>query len=152
VCIPIHSPDGARILAYSGRWAHDDVPKDVPRYLLPRGFPKSEVLFNYHRVLEAGHLVIVEGYWSVFRLHALDVPAVALMGTSLSDVQIGLLRQTGVQQITLLLDADEAGQQATLDLLPRLASLFFVRTPKLPDGMSPDEVAEDLLLGAVRCR
>jgi len=152
VCIPIHSPDGAHILAYSGRWASDDVPKGIPRYLMPRGFRKSEVLFNYHRIVGAEHLVIVEGYWSVFRLHALKVPAVALMGTSLSDVQIDLLRQSGARQLTLLLDADDAGRQATSDLLPRVASLFFVRTPMLPDGTSPDEVAEDLLLGAMRSR
>ena len=152
VCIPIHSPDGARILAYSGRWAHDDVPKGVPRYLMPRGFRKNEVLFNYHRVVGAEHLVIVEGCWSVFRLHALKGPAVALMGTSLSDAQIDLLRQSGARRITLLLDADEAGRQAALDLLPRLVSLFFVRTPVLPDGTSPDDVAENLLLGAVRSR
>ena len=73
VCIPIHSPDGAKFLAYSGRWASDDVPDGIPRYLMPRGFKKSEVLFNYHRVVGAQHLVIVEGYWSVFRLHALVV-------------------------------------------------------------------------------
>jgi DNA primase len=58
-------------------------------------------LFNYHRVVGAQHLVIVEGYWSVFRLHALNVPAVALMGTSLSDLQMDLLGQSGAQRLEL---------------------------------------------------
>jgi DNA primase len=150
VCIPIHSRDGAHILAYAGRWANDTVPDGIPRYLMPSGFRKSVVLFNYHRVVGASHLVIVEGYWSVFRLHALKVSAVALMGTSLSDRQMDLLRQSGAQQVTLLLDADQAGRKATTELLPRLSSLFFVRTLALPDDESPDTVAEDLLLDAVR--
>ena len=149
VCIPIHSPDGAQVLAFSGRWANDDVPAGTPRYLMPRGFKKSEVLFNYHRVVGAQHLVIVEGYWSVFRLHALNVPAIALMGTSLSETQLDLLCQSGTRILTLFLDADRAGQRATDDLLPRLSALFFVRTPALPDGESPDTVSEDLLLEAV---
>jgi DNA primase len=150
VCIPIHSPDGAEILGYSGRWANNDVPKGTPRYLMPRGFKKSARLYNFHRVVGAQHLVIVEGYWSVFRLHALNVPAVALMGTSLSDSQMDLLRQSGARRLTLLLDGDQAGRTATADLLPRLSSLFFVHTPALPDNESPDTVAEDLLLDAVR--
>lgn len=150
VCIPIHSPDGAQVLGYFGRWASDNVPEGIPRYLMPSGFRKSALLFNYHRVVGAEHLVIVEGFWSVFRLHALKVPAVALMGTSLSDPQRDLLRQSEVRQFTLLLDADQTGRKATTDLLPRLSSLFFIRTPAFPDNESPDTVAEDLLLDAVR--
>lgn len=150
VCIPLHSPDGTQVLAHAGRWANNDVPDGIPRYLMPRGFKKSAMLFNYHRVMGAHHLVIVEGYWSVFRLHALNVPTVALMGTSLSDTQVNLLRQSGIRQLTLLLDADRAGQKATTDLLPRLSALFFVRAPLLSDNESPDTMPQDLLLRAVR--
>ncbi len=107
-------------------------------------------MFNYHRVVDARHLVIVEGYWSVFRLHALNVPAVALMGTSLSDPQMDLLQQSEARQFTLLLDADRAGRTATANMLPRLSSLFFVRTPAIPDNESPDTLQEDLLLEAVQ--
>lgn len=150
ICIPIHTPDGTQVLAYCGRWANDAVPDGTPRYLMPRGFKKSELLFNYHRAAGAQHLVIVEGYWSVFRLQALNVPTVALMGTSLSDIQMELLLRSGARQLTLLLDADQAGRQATTILLPRLSSSFFVRTPILPDDQSPDTVCQDLLLAAVR--
>jgi DNA primase len=150
VCIPIHSPDGTQVLGYSGRWANDEVPNGIPRYLMPLGFKKSALLYNYHRVAGAQHLVIVEGYWSVFRLHALKVPAVALMGTCLSDPQMALLRQSEARRFTLLLDADRAGRTATADLLPRLSSLFFVRTSAIPDNESPDTLQEDLLLEVVR--
>jgi len=132
VCIPIHSPDGAQILGHSGRWANDQVPDGIPRYLMPIGFKKSALLFNYHRVVGAQHLVIVEGYWSVFRLHALNVPAVALMGTSLSDPQMDLLGQSEAGRFTLLLDADRAGRKATTGLLPRLSSLYLCPLAGIP--------------------
>jgi DNA primase len=47
-------------------------------------------ILNLHRVTGAKHLVLVEGYWSVFRLHTLDIPAVALMGRTLSVEQEAL--------------------------------------------------------------
>lgn len=149
VCAPLHSLDGARILGHSGRWANKDVPEGVPRYLMPRGFRKNEHLFNYHRVRDARHIVVVEGYWSVFRLHALQIAAVALLGSSLSETQLYLLTQTSAQRITLLLDGDQAGRKATATLLPRLSNLFFVRTPALPDGESPDTISEQLLFKVV---
>jgi DNA primase len=149
VCAPLHSLDGARILGHSGRWANKDVPEGVPRYLMPRGFRKNEHLFNYHRVRDARHIVVVEGYWSVFRLHALQIPAVALLGSSLSETQLFLLTQTSAKRITLLLDEDQAGRKATGTLLPRLSNLFFVRTPTLPDNESPDTISEQQLFKAV---
>lgn len=150
VCIPIHSPDGARVAGFAGRWASDDVPSGVQRYLLPRGFKKRSVLFNFHRIAGAKHLVIVEGYWSVFRLHALEVPAVALMGRTLSEEQEDLLAQSGARLLTLLLDGDRPGREATEELLPRFSAQFFVRTPALSDNEAPDTVREDVLLEAVR--
>ena len=58
------------------------------------------------------HIVLVEGYWSAIRLHALGVPVVALMGWSVSPEQIALLRDRGTRFVTLLLDGDEAGRRA----------------------------------------
>ena len=144
VCIPIHSPDG-ELVAYAGRWASHDVPPGVPKYLLPRGFKKSEVLFNLHRVASADHVTLVEGYWSVFRLHALGIPAVALMGRTLSTAQEELLACSGARFLTLLLDGDEPGRTAAQALLPRVARNWFVYHAELPDGQQPDTVDEQEL-------
>ena len=141
VCIPIHSVEG-NLVAYAGRWASDDVPEGTPKYLLPRGFKKSEVLFNLHRVASADHVVLVEGYWSVFRLHALGVPAVALMGRTLSEAQEELLACSNAKLLTLLLDGDEPGREAAEALLPRLARNSFVYHAELPEGEQPDTVDE----------
>ena len=48
--------------------------------------------------------------------------------------------------LTLLLDGDRPGREATDELLPRLAAHFFVRAVRLPDGAQPDTVPEQFLL------
>jgi DNA primase len=148
ICIPIHDQRGV-LVAYTGRWASDELPEGVPKYDLPRKFPKRRVLFNLHRVAGAEHLVLVEGYWSVFRLHALDAPAVALMGRALSEEQEALLQNSGVRTLTLFLDGDTPGRKATEELLPRLAGRFFVHAPNVPDGAKPDTIPEQFLLEAL---
>ncbi len=149
ICIPIHDANGI-LVAYAGRWPGSAPPPDEPRYKFPRGFKKRLVLFNLHRVREAEHLVIVEGYWSVFRLHSLGAPAVSLMGTNLSASQADLLNRTEARLLTLLLDADAAGRKATEELLPRLSQQFLVRVPQLPGNEAPDTVSENVLLEAAQ--
>jgi DNA primase len=148
ICIPIHDERGA-LVAYAGRQATHDVPLGVPKYILPRGFEKRRVLFNLFRVSGAEHLVLVEGYWSVFRLQTLGIPSVALMGRTLSPEQETLLIQAGVRMLSLMLDGDRPGREATGELLPRLAARFFVRVIHLPDGAEPDTVPEQFLLDAL---
>ncbi|MGE5271709.1 MAG: CHC2 zinc finger domain-containing protein, partial [Thiohalocapsa sp.] len=110
VCIPIHNATG-ELVAYAGRWPGEP-PEGVERYLLPSRFEKSRVLFNLHRVSDVEHVVLVEGYWSVFRLHALGMPVAALMGSSVSEAQLAVLRERGTRRVTLLLDGDDAGGAA----------------------------------------
>jgi hypothetical protein len=67
ICFPTHNREGEQI-AYSGRWVASDKPKNIPGYLLPKGFEKSRVLFNLNRVLAhegtTETIVIVEGFWT----------------------------------------------------------------------------------------
>ena len=139
------------LVAYAGRWASNEVPPSVPKYELPRGFEKRRVLFGLNRVAGVEHVVVVEGYWSVFRLHALNIPAVALMGRTLSPEQETLLIDSHVRMVTLLLDGDKPGREATDELLPRLARPFFMRVISLLDGEEPDTVPEQFLVEILSC-
>ena len=114
-------------------------------YKLPVKFQKSRVLFNLHRVAAGEHVVLVEGYWSAIRLHALGIPVASLMGWSVSPEQIALLRERGIRFVTLLLDGDDTGRRGRERVLPDLASSFFVRAPLLPDGEKPDTLPEQQL-------
>ena len=105
--------------------------------MLPAGFKKNLVLFNLHRVKEE-EVVLVEGYWSVFRFHELGLPAVALMGRTLSDEQEELLVSSQLKRLVLMMDGDEPGRQAQAELLPRVARKFFIKVVELPEGEQPD--------------
>ena len=113
VCIPIHNADG-QIVAYAGRWVGplEDLPEGKGKYELPTGFRKELELFNLHRVKDCKHLVVVEGFFGAIRLHGLRIPAVALMGTSVSVQQLELLAHANARHITVMLDGDEAGREA----------------------------------------
>lgn len=142
--IPIHDEAG-QLIAYAGRWAEKDVPEGRPRYLLPRGFHKQLVLFNLHRVKGARALTIVESYWSVFRLAALGVPAVALMGRDLSAAQRELLTAAGVRYVHVMLDGDQPGRSAAAQMATQLAGHMFVRNIELRNSMKPHSAPGALL-------
>jgi DNA primase len=144
IAIPIHDEAG-RLIAYAGRWAAAAVPADRPRYLLPPGFRKQRVLFNLHRVKAARTLTIVESYWSVFRLAALGVGAVGLMGREISPAHIALLRAAAAERLWLMLDGDSPGRSASAKILPELARHFFVKNIELPDLLKPHSAPEDVL-------
>ena len=147
LCIPIHNEKG-ELLAYAGRWIGPDetIPKGEEKYKLPKVFYKSQVLYNLHRVKGRKHLVVVEGFFSVFRLHALGVPAVALMGRILSTEQLTLLEASGAKYLTVVLDGDEPGRTAAppmMDLLAR--SSLRAKFALLPESTQPDTVDETIL-------
>jgi DNA primase len=144
ICIPIHNERG-ELVAYAGRWPGEAVPDGQERYKLPAKFQKSRVLFNLHRVAASEYLVLVEGYWSAIRLHALGVPVAGLMGWAVAEEQLALMRERGVRFVMLLLDGDDTGRRARERVLPDLASEYFVRAPLLPDGQKPDTLPERAL-------
>jgi len=146
IAFQIHNERG-ELIAHSGRWADDELPEDVPRYLLPKGFEKSKVLYNLHRVLEEGSdtVVIVEGFWSVLRLHSEDIPCVSTFGDSVSEAQASLLVELGFKNVILIYDGDEGGRIGTQSSLPILAERLFVKTVALEDGIKPDTMSDDIL-------
>lgn len=154
LCFPVHNEDG-ELVAYSGRWVHEELPDGTPRYLLPKGFEKRLVLFNLNRVIaertrlnEEGAalddtIVIVEGFWSVIRLHGKGVPVVSTFGDSVSEEQADLLVRVGYRNALLIFDGDAGGRAGTEQALPVLATRMFVKTLMLKDGDKPDVMSEE---------
>lgn len=180
ICFPIHNKNGA-LVAYCGRWANDENFVDhkgqkQDRYKLPTGFKKQLELYNLHRVTakfpDAKTIILVEGFWSVLRLHSLTrsvkgktkvklkaktniktntkskplvtgIPTVGLMGLTISMPQIELLKERGFENIVVMLDGDEEGRKATQRLVCELSKYFFVKDANLPDGSKPDDVAKE---------
>jgi len=80
-------------------------------------------------------LVLVECPWAVMRLAQLRLPAVALLGTHLSDHQARLLAD--VPRLLLMLDGDPAGRTAAPRIYRRLTPHAAVSVARLPEGLVP---------------
>jgi DNA primase len=138
VVIPIHNEHG-ELVAYAGR----AIDGSEPRYKLPAGFHKSLELFNLHRVAEP-EVILVEGFFDCMKVHQAGFSALALMGCSLSEAQEELLAAK-FERIVIMLDGDEAGREATAEILVRLAPRMWVRAAMVPEGKQPDQLSGDEL-------
>jgi DNA primase len=144
-------------------------PEDVPKFLnSPQTpvFDKGRLLYGLDRArkaIRAGEqAVIVEGYLDVIALHQAGFEqAVSPMGTALTEHQIHMLKRLA-HRIVLALDADAAGDKATLrglqvarQSMDHESEAVFdargligyearlqadIRVTALPPGMDPDEV------------
>lgn len=108
---------GGRVIGFGARALDDSVPKYL-NSAETEIFTKSAVLYALDQAKEAirreGRAVIVEGYMDALTAHQYGFRnVVASMGTALTEKQIALLKGlTG--HICLSLDADAAGNAATL--------------------------------------
>ncbi len=149
IAIPIHNREG-ELVAYAGRWPGDP-PEGTAKYKLPKGFRKSQEIFNLHRALEEDEdtpLVIVEGFFDCFTLWQAGITkCVALMGCSLSEDQLCLLTDSLPigSNIELLFDEDEAGIHGAETVQAQLSE-FTARIVTLPEGIrQPDELSSDAI-------
>jgi DNA primase len=155
-----------KIVGFGARALRDE---DQPKYLnSPQNalFDKGHLLYGLDRarkmIRNEDQVVIVEGYFDVIGLHQAGYAnAVSPMGTALGDGQLRLLKRLS-RRIVLALDADAAGDKATLrglevarQSMDREADPVFdargllhhegrlqadIRVTTLPEGHDPDEI------------
>ncbi len=119
IVIPIRNK-AHELVGYAGR----SIDGQEPKYRFPAGFHKSQELFQLHRARQAGTdtVIIVEGFFDAAKVwQAGNRNVVALMGSSLSESQAGLLEKH-FRSAVLMLDGDAAGQKATTVIASRLGS------------------------------
>jgi DNA primase len=136
--IPIHNAAGD-LIAYCGR----SVDQTQPRYRVPPGFAKSEVLFNLYRATstEEASVVIVEGFFDCMKVHQAGIPAVVgLMGAVLYEPQCRVLLGR-FQQVILMLDGDAAGRKAAKIIAAKLRPRCPVHVIELPVDIQPDQLS-----------
>ena len=157
---PIHDARG-RIVSFGGRAMNPD---DRAKYLNgPESplFHKGATLYGLpeaRRILGAENrdsqaIVVVEGYMDVIACQRAGIPAVAPMGTALTEEQMAVLWRTSAEP-TLCFDGDAAGQRAAgrvieraLPLLKPERSFNFVT---LTGGMDPDDMLREKGAPALR--
>jgi 5S rRNA maturation endonuclease (ribonuclease M5) len=114
VTIPVHSPDGMAV-GFVGRSVEGKEFKNTPK------LPKSKVLFNLHRNKSSSKIYVVESSFDAIRLDQLGFPAVATLGSHISNIQIELLRKY-FNNIIVIADNDEAGGNMVERAVERLGS------------------------------
>lgn len=148
--IRLHDLDGHPI-GYLARRLSPAVIKRYGKYQFPPAFPKSTIVYNYHRMARPlpDRIVITECPWGVMRLHQLNIPAVALLGIQLSDNQNKILED--IKGIVLMLDGDDAGRQAThrIKMNFKNRGKSNIHAIVLPSGTDPDDLTDDELRAEV---
>jgi DNA primase len=177
--------DRGRVIGFGGRvlprpepsdGPHAERVNDGPKYMnTPQTpiFDKGGTLYGLDaakdEIRRSGVGVIVEGYMDVIAAHQHDFRnVVASMGTALTDKQAALLRRF-CSTVVLAMDADEAGNAATLRGVQVVAAApsrptagraeaprpLAVKVAALPRGVDPDEMVRsdpaawrDLIEGA----
>ena len=105
-------------------------------------FNKRKNLFalNLAKKSKFGYLILVEGYMDAIALHQFGFDcAVASLGTALTEDGANLLARY-TEQVVLIYDGDEAGQNATKRAIPILEKAGLqVKVLQMRDAKDPDE-------------
>ena len=131
------------VIAFGGRVIKKD--SDAAKYLnSPETliFNKRKNLFGLNLAKKTKHpyFILVEGNIDVIALHQYGFDnAVASLGTSLTEEQAALLSKY-TEQVVLIYDGDNAGQNATKRAIPILEKAGIqVKVLQLRDAKDPDE-------------
>lgn len=146
VVIPIENEAG-ELVAYAGR----SIDGSEPKYKLPVGFKKSQVLYNLARAAEEtdGTVVLVEGFFDCIRVTQAEFASIALMGCSMSQQQEAQI-VTHFRRAVVMLDGDEAGYRGAGEIAGRLVGKIWTRVVELALGRQPDQLAIEELQALLR--
>ena len=143
----------SRVVGFGARALDESLPKYInsPQTAI---FDKSGSLYGIDKAKSAirqkNLVIIVEGYMDVLTAHQNGWQnLVASMGTSLTERQVAIAESL-TKNIALALDADAAGEEATLrsaEVSARSLDKAEVKVILMPQGKDPDEIiSEDLAL------
>lgn len=129
------------VIGFGGRVMDNSTPKylNSPESMV---FNKRKNLFalNIAKKSKLGYIILVEGYMDAVALHQYGFDcAVASLGTSLTEEHAALLSRY-TEQVMLIYDGDEAGQNATKRAIPMLEKAGLqVKVLQMRDAKDPDE-------------
>ncbi|NIJ25461.1 DNA primase [Brevundimonas terrae] len=157
---PIHDARG-RIVSFGGRAMNPD---DRAKYLngpesplfhkgaTLYGLPEARRILGAEKRGEQG-IIVVEGYMDVIACHRAGLPAVAPMGTALTEEQMERLWRVSAEPV-LSFDGDAAGLRAAYRAIERALPLLkpgrSFRFALLEGGQDPDDILRDKGAPALR--
>lgn len=158
IVFPVFGLDGL-LYGFSGRAIEPKAALKVKDYY---GLPKRKLLLGAHLLSGADFVILVEGLLDYAKLVTYGLPAVAMMGSSLTQHQADILLQVG-KPVYIFHDQDSAGIDArdrAGEMLCRHLPTMKVRYPKestveTPEGglrppVDPAELTKAQALGMLR--
>lgn len=133
--IPIHNDAGDSIIGCTARTIKE---YRSPKFLLyPTGFDKRHFFYNYHRAIQyvnnTSSLFLVEGQSDVWKLYEAGIKQVmGIFGRSLSKEQEQKIHLMPVAHIVVLLDNDQSGREAKIQIQRQLNRMYKLYFPKIP--------------------
>lgn len=104
-----------------------------PKYLYTHNLPIRHLWFGLHRHNRVEEIVIVEGALDAIWLDQIGIPALAVLGSQVSEHKINQLRR--YKRVTLFFDKDHAGLNATRKVGDYLSGRTSVRVVLRPRGI-----------------
>jgi DNA primase len=144
VTIPIIDVN-KKVIGFGARAMEKDA---IPKYInSPESpvFSKRSCLFGIDKarkhIVESNEVFIVEGYFDLIALYREGIRnVVSTLGTSITDGQLSKLRNY-TENITLMLDGDEAGAKSALRLIETISDMDINgNMVVLPEGHDPDSL------------
>ncbi len=142
IVIPIKDVNG-RVIGFGARaMERDAIPKYVNSPESPV-FSKRSALFGVDKarkeIVSKNETIIVEGYFDLISLYASGIRnVVATLGTAVTEEHLKRLRSYS-ENISFMMDGDEAGVKGALRLIPVVADLDINGSiVALPEGVDPD--------------
>lgn len=134
--ISVHDLKG-RVVGMAARQIDNTI--DYCKWLyFPESFKPSEYiggLYESCKKYKKDTITLCEGYFDAMAIYQAGAPAGAILGTHLYLGQVKQLIESGIKNVNLLLDPDDAGEKAAPVIIDRLSKYFKVSnyTGKLPN-------------------
>ena len=159
--VPIYSNDMSYIVGFSGRsvfnqcnkckFYHDpeDRCKFFPKWRHSKGFQKEKWLYNYwyakEHIKDSGVAILVESPGNVWRLEEAGIHnSVAIFGTALNQSQKDLLDSLGAMSLIILMDNDDAGENAAAKIIHACSNQYRIYKPIINKNDIGDMTQEDI--------
>jgi len=145
ILFPVYSTlsGEVRLTGFTGRATDDNKVLKVKDYY---GLKKSEALLGVERIKDEHKFIcIVEGLFAYARLSSYHIPAVAIMGSNMSNAQAQMLLGLG-KPIYIFTDNDKAGYSARRQILKTFDGYLPVYLPTYPEdteNLDPDDLTQD---------
>lgn len=137
--VPVYNKDN-ELRGYTARTLIDDRQKWKNSW----GFVKTNHLYNLNFakkvITQSRRAIIVEGPANSWRFYEAGVyNSVGIFGAHMSEYQMLLLEQLGVDDLIIMTDMDDAGRKAAQSIIDRAGKTFNITVPEY-DTLDPAEM------------